>query len=1017
MKKNITIIVAIIMLFLSVFLFENWGYFESGTRKIVKDGELTLTEADLQGNSVWQLDGEWSFYPNELLSPTQSLEPYEENRLVIPVPKTWDDYVEPNAEGVSVGTYHLKIHVSRDGEYGFYIKTIRQANRVFINGEEVGGIGNPSQSAATFEKENDDKYVVFGKSENQVIDLMVHVGNQSYPKAGILYPIQFGEKDGIQKGYLWRMLVDIVGIVGYIVFGLIYLISYWQNRKRKEELFFGLFALSFGFHLSLINQKWFFVLNSDIDMNVQVSMQLGTALLALASMTLFVYYMFPQLVNQRMIVGVIILLAVSFLVYSVYSFFSAPVDLKSEELFFRQNIYILVLILVVFYNVFVLMKAVFLDLEGIKYLLIVLASLFCYAVLVSLNFLFGVPIDHIALLLFSLVLLGFSSLLSYRTNVSYEKAQKLSAELTAYNRMKDEFLLKTSHELRTPLNGILNVSKALMEGMQGPLKRAQQENVMLIHNVTKRLEHLVEDLLFSSNYMTGEVRVSMQVVPVTVMNEVIEEVKVFVQNLNNIQLICNIDEVLPPMYTDELRFKQVLYNLVYNAFRYTEQGEISVRAEVQDEMLKIQVSDTGIGIPSRDLEHVFNAFYQVNPHNEKGGLGLGLSITKNIVEALNGQIKVSSQLGKGTTFTFTIPLATEAMIEIAAAQVSATNETEILKLELPIEHFVDGKTILVVDDDHLNIKVLVDALIQEGYSIIAVDNGFDAINYLNTMKVDLMLVDLMMEEMSGYDLCRQVREDYDMLELPIIILTAVVKHTDLVLSLEVGANDYLQKPIDMDELLIRIRSYLAVRQSSVEAIENEMNFLYAQVTPHFVYNTLNTIIGLSYTNIDQTREALYCLSTYFRAKLNVHYRHTSVSLEEELELVQAYLYIEQMRFGDRLAVKYDIDETIDVRIPALTIQPLVENAVFHGISKKQEGGTIELSVQRDGDFVCIKIQDDGVGIPEAEQQRLMNKQNPRIGFSNPFKKIKLMKNASFQLLSKEGEGTTIMISLPERRLR
>lgn len=1017
MKKNITIIVTIIMLFLSVFLFENRIYFESGGRKIVKDGELTLTEADLQENSVWQLDGEWSFYPNKLLSPTEPLESYEANRLDIPVPKTWDNYVEPNTEGVAVGTYHLNIHVPREGEYGFYIKTIRQANRVFINGEEVGGMGKPSESVATFEKENDDKYVVFGKSENQVIDLMIHVGNRSYPKAGILYPIQFGEKDVVQQDYLWRMLVDVLGIVGYIVFGLIYLISYWQNRKRKEELFFGLFAVLFGFHMSLINQKWFFVLNSDIDMNVQVSIQLGTALLALASMTLFVYYMFPQLSNKRIVAGILVILIVGVLFYSVCGFFSYPVDLTSEEIFLRQNMYALVLVLVVFYNVFVLMKAVVRDLDGIKYILIVLASLFCYTVLAVLNFLFGVSMDHIALLLFSLVLFGFSSLLSYRANVSYEKAQKLSEELTAYNRMKDEFLLKTSHELRTPLNGILNVSKSLMEGTQGPLKRAQQENVMLIHNVTKRLGHLVEDLLFSSNYMTGEVRVSMQVVPVTVMNEVIEEVQVFVQNPNNIHLICNINEALPPMYTDELRFKQVLYNLVYNAFRYTEQGEISVRAEVQDEMLKIQVSDTGIGIPSGDLEHIFNAFYQVNPHNGKSGLGLGLSITKNIVEALNGQIKVSSQLGKGTTFTFTIPLATEAMIEIAAARVPATNETEILKLELPIEHCVDGKTILVVDDDHVNIKVLVDTLKQEGYSIIAVDNGFDAIDYLKTMKVDLMLVDLMMEEMSGYDLCRQVREDYDMLELPIIILTAVVKHADLVLSLEVGANDYLQKPIDMEELLIRIRSYLAVRQSSVEAIENEMNFLYAQVTPHFVYNTLNTIIGLSYTNIDQTREALYCLSTYFRAKLNVHYRHAFVSLAEELELIQAYLYIEQMRFGERLAVKYEIDETIEVRIPALTLQPLVENAVFHGISKKQEGGTIKVSVQRDGDTVRIKIQDDGVGIREADQKILINEGNPRIGFSNPFRKIKLIKNASFQLLSKEGEGTTIMISLPERDFR
>lgn len=241
----------------------------------------------------------------------------------------------------------------------------------------------------------------------------------------------------------------------------------------------------------------------------------------------------------------------------------------------------------------------------------------------------------------------------------------------------------------------------------------------------------------------------------------------------------------------------------------------------------------------------------------------------------------------------------------------------------------------MVDDNHINIKALADALAVKGYTVIAVDNGFDAVDYIKNNKVDCMLIDLMMNGMSGYELCKRVRKHYDMLELPIIILTAIMKHSDLVLSLKVGANDYLQKPVSTDELFIRIESLLAVRQSSIDAIEVEMNYLYSQVTPHFVYNTLNTIIGLSYTDMDNTREALYCLATYFRAKLNVYYRNSFVSVDEEMELVKAYLYIEKMRFKDRLTIKYDIDESINLMIPALSIQPLVENAVFHGISKNK----------------------------------------------------------------------------------
>jgi len=267
--------------------------------------------------------------------------------------------------------------------------------------------------------------------------------------------------------------------------------------------------------------------------------------------------------------------------------------------------------------------------------------------------------------------------------------------------------------------------------------------------------------------------------------------------------------------------------------------------------------------------------------------------------------------------------------------------------------------------------------------------------------------------MSGYELCKQVRKQYDMLELPIIVLTAIMQHSDLVLSLQVGANDYMPKPIAMDELLVRIQSLLAVRQSSIDAIEDEMNYLYAQVTPHFVYNTLNTIIGLSYTDIENTREALYSLATYFRAKLNVHYRNSMVSIEDEIDLVKAYLYIEKMRFGDRLTVAYDIDESIHSWVPALSIQPIVENAVFHGISKKKEGGTIEVSVQREGQFIRIKIYDNGVGISEEKLQRLVNEENSRIGFKNPLKKFKLIRNASLRIYSEEGKGTTVIILLPE----
>ncbi|WP_036130539.1 ATP-binding protein [Lysinibacillus sphaericus] len=1015
MKKNISITVTIIMLFIIVFFVGNGDYFVSSSQRIAQNGIVTIEEKELQENTILKLDGEWSFYPNILISSSDSFDAYESKKIPIGVPSTWNSFVEPNEEGLTVGTYHVKINVPIEGEYGLYIRSIRQSNCVFINGEVVGSMGNPSETLKDFKFENDDKYTVFAKSENQMLDIVIHVGNYNYPKSGITFPIEFGTKEAIQRDFSMKILAESFVCIGYIVFGAIYIISYSQNRKRKEELFLGLFTILFGLYMSFTNEKIFLLIFPYLNINEQLRLQLGILPLVDACLAFFLYYLYPEFMRKKAIYIISILLGFLFFIYGIYN----PITKNSmiipvENLVLSQIIFAVIFIPVGLYNVFVLLRVLMKGVEGSRYILILLVSLTCYTFLIVMYYIFDIPMVYSEQLLFIFTLYSFASLLSFRANTSFKKVQALSEELLMHNQMKDEFLLKTSHELRTPLNGILNISKSLMEGVQGPLKREQQENVILIHNVAQRLGYLVEDLLISSNHMTGEVRVIPRVVPISVINEVIEEIRSLMSSDTSIRLMSVVDSNLPHMYTDELRLKQVLYNLLYNALQHTKHGQITVLASVRNDYMEIQVSDTGIGIPSQDLDRIFNSFYQVKKGKNSGGLGLGLSISKNIVEQLNGEIHVTSTLGVGTIFTFTVPLATLEKLDIETQQQMGNRaENTILQLDLPLLHKGNDKTILVVDDDHVNIKVLVDALIQKGYTVIGVDNGFDAMGYIKKHKVDCMLVDLMMNGMSGYELCKQVRKQYDTLELPIIVLTAIMQHSDLVLSLQVGANDYLPKPIAMDELLVRIQSLLAVRQSSIDAIEDEMNYLYAQVTPHFVYNTLNTIIGLSYTDIENTREALYSLATYFRAKLNVHYRNSMVSIEDEIDLVKAYLYIEKMRFGDRLTVAYDIDESIQSLIPALSIQPIVENAVFHGISKKKEGGTIEVSVQREGQFIRIKIYDNGVGISEEKLQRLVNEENSRIGFTNPLKKFKLIRNASLRIYSEEGKGTTVIILLPE----
>ncbi|RJE85076.1 response regulator [Paenibacillus sp. 1011MAR3C5] len=1001
MRRNISLIVMIMMLFTMIFFLGNQNYFHIEHKSVVQDGFASIDIGQLDKQSIIKLDGEWAFYPNVLIPPGRAMSEFEDQRIGIAVPSKWDNLVEPNEEGLSVGTYHTIVEVPVEGQYGLYLRTIRQANRIFINGEEVGAKGNPSHRFETFRVENADKYTVFSASENKLLDIVIHVANYNYSKAGILFQVDFGTKSSIENDYNKKLLLDALVSIGYMIFGLIYLISYYQNRKRKEELFFGLFILLLGIYMSFINQKIFFQFFPTVGVSEQIRLQLGIIPLVAASLTYFVHAMYPEYIKKRAIIRISVLLGIVFFIYAITNPFA---NHETGGVIFFQLMYVSAIIPVVLYNLLVLFRVLLKEVEGAHYILIFLVSLCCYSILMVVKFLFDLPMDYSELLLFVLVLYSFASLLSFRANASFSKTQKLSEELYINSQLKDEFLIQTSHELRTPLNRILNVSKALMEGTKGPLKREQQENIISIHNDTQRLGFLVEDLLFSSNHMAGEVSVTPRAVPIAVINEVIDEIRSLLSDDVPIRLISAVEDPLPAMYTDELRFKQVLYNLLYNSLQHTTEGHIKVTAEVREEQMVIGVSDTGSGIPPQELEYIFDSFYRVK--NERRGFGLGLSIAKNIVEKLNGHIYATSTFGAGSIFTFTMPLAkTDGITD-------STTDSTSHSLELPLFYKGNEQTILVVDDDHASIKLLADALTQSGYTFIAVDNGYDALDILNTHKVDCMLIDYMMSGMSGYELCKKVRKHHDILELPIIVLTSIMQHSDLMLSLHSGANDYLLKPIVIEDLLVRIQSLLAVRQSSIDAIEEEMNYLYAQVTPHFVYNTLNTIIALSYKDIKNTRSALYYLSTYFRAKLNVHYRNSMVSISEEIELVKAYLYIEQMRLDDRLTVIYDIDESIAIQIPALSLQPLVENAVFHGISKKKEGGTVEISVKRDGQLIRIKIDDNGVGIPEDKLQQIVGGGNSRIGLKNPLKKFKLIKSASLRLYSEEGKGTTVIILLP-----
>jgi len=414
---------------------------------------------------------------------------------------------------------------------------------------------------------------------------------------------------------------------------------------------------------------------------------------------------------------------------------------------------------------------------------------------------------------------------------AHDHLEDMNRELQRLDRLKDEFLANTSHELRTPLNGIIGIADSLIDGAVGPLTEAQRHNLSLIVSSGRRLTNLVNDILDFSKLRCHELQLRTRPLDMRSVTGVVLMLSQTLVGNREIQLVNQIEARLPAAEADEDRVQQILHNLVGNAVKFTGEGRVSVSAEVRDEYLAVTVSDTGIGIPKDRFESIFESFEQADGSTarEYGGTGLGLAVTKNLVELHGGQIRAESEIGKGSHFTFTLPVSGDKAEPLQIADILARNTrvagisatpAEIGDIEepdvadIPPENLCDGLQcrILAVDDEPVNLQVLRNQLTSEYYSVTLASDGREALAALESdQKFDLVLLDVMMPGMSGYEVCRHLRKTHPENELPVVMLTAKNQTDDLVAGFDSGASDYLTKPFSRQELVARIDTHITLK--------------------------------------------------------------------------------------------------------------------------------------------------------------------------------------------------------------
>jgi len=1018
MKKSIKLTLTIFVFFLALtgirFLWMmnvspkvNFGESEAGVM------DLSSFES---GKALYPLAGEWLYYPDVLLSADE-IKKNPDKGHVKHYPQDW---LEQSAiKDYNYGTFYTRLYIHDNllhKSLSFHVPNARLATKLFVDGELLGASGNPSSNLADFEASM-SPYVVHFFADKNMVDIVLHVSNSGTKPPVPLTPIVFGTTDSIQENQVFSTISKLV-VVTVFSFMFLFAVFLFLHLKMSQRKTMFYLAIYFIFNILTVMLDYDRVILLDLPLAYEIKskiLRISYVLNALFAFQFFKHflsgYKTSTLYNYYPYVN---LLYILFLII-------APIELIDK---YGASLVVIFIIPIVYFVV-KLFNAVRHEAEDAELLLLVGLSMLN-------NLLWSIYKNFADVLTFEyypidvLIALVLFILYWIRKYIRYTEENKaLTAELIAKDKDKDDFLAQTSHELRNPLHSIMNIAQLVVDNPKNSIIKEDKESMNLLLSVGKRMSLLIDDLLDLT--LMNEKKLNLVKSPVymrTVVAMAIDMLDYLVIT-KNITIQNKIEDDLPPVYADENRVIQLTLNLIHNAIKFTDEGMIVITGHVADGDAVIMIHDTGRGMSSEYVNNIFEPFFK---SNDVDGIGLGLQVTKELIDLHGGDITISSALHKGTTVSFTLPIAEEPLHknEMDASTGLLGAESEQL-VAATLENSKQGKDaqktnennkehfrakILLVDDDQVNVEVMAKVLHTDHYEVVTVLSGKEALQKIQTSSFDLVISDVMMPHMSGYELVKKIREQYGISELPIILLTARGKMDDLNTGFQVGANDYVVKPVDALELKARVNALTDLQTAIKAQLKLEAAWLQAQISPHFLYNTINSIMMMAKANPVKMKYLLEKFVYFLRTSYAFQSKQSLVSLQDELKLIDAYLTIEKERFGERLQIIWGIDESLDIFIPPLSIQTLVENALKHGILNQIEGGTITLQSIEAEDHVDLIVQDDGEGMSKQLIQKVQRHElikGDGIGLINTDKRVRKWLQNPLIIESEVGKGTKIII--------
>lgn len=637
------------------------------------------------------------------------------------------------------------------------------------------------------------------------------------------------------------------------------------------------------------------------------------------------------------------------------------------------------------------------------------------------------------------------------------------------DRLKTQFFDNVSHELRTPLTLILLPLEKLLSDYS--IQTSVRDQLGTVHRSASKLLNLINGLLDLAKLSEGKVRLNYDQVSVGQLLRDLVRSFSSLSERKGVAIKFSTPENLCVVHADEDILESVFQNLISNALKFTGSGgTISIAVSEDESSFLISIADTGVGISAEDLPLLFNRFAQAKDGIRRtGGTGIGLALVKERLELHSGTISVSSEVGKGSTFTVRLPKGTahireelrerrlinvavsndrrrssDPLHELANMAMQATTiDSPSPKLNSSDSVYDETTQTLLVVEDNDELRHLVVELLQKSYRVISASNGEDGLQLARQHKPNLVLSDITMPKMSGLQMLAILRADPATSDMPIVLLTSRGETQDKVDGFRMGATDFLTKPFSTEELFARISNLLIARQRTAQAIENERLATIGMFSAEFAHHVRNPLNGLLHALdplrgaiqslgndgrdssdaltflglIEETAQAIHTIAkTLLDCARPIGELSESINVSESLN---SALMIVKSKIASNISVERSFSTIGHTSGSPGGLMQVWLNLLDNALRAMPNGGTLVVATQSTDDKVVVSVSDTGVGIRPDHLSRLFQPffttraagQGTGLGLAS-CRRIVHQHGGTIDVHSELGKGTTFRVSLP-----